>query len=353
MDKIKLNNKLVNTVLVLLIIFLLINTFKFWSGIFNKIVTITVPFIVSFAVAYALYPFLKKLQKRGIPKKLAVTIIVVIIVAFVVLITALVVPVLIKQLIQLVNWLIDFVKNVSVEYNVNLKFIQNSLGNAEGIISNYGKSISDFSIGIVMQSINLLTTLLIGFIACIYFLSDMEKIRKSVKRILKRKSKKTFNYVERLDHEVSQYFVGLEKFIVVQFIEYTLVFFLIGHPYYLLLGTLCAVTTVIPYFGGIFSNIIAALTAFFVSKKLFILTLIVTFIFPNIDGYIISPRIYGKTNNVPGLLTIFAVFAGGKLIGIAGIVLALPFTIVALTTYRFYEDDIADKIDDIKNAITN
>lgn len=353
MDKVKLNNKLVNAVLVLLILFLLINTFSFWGGIINKILSITIPFIVSFAVAYALYPFLKKIQKKGIPKPVAVTIIVVVIIAFIIFLGVLVVPVMITQLTQLFNWLIDFVKNVSNQYNVNLNFIQNSLGNIEGIVNNYGKSISDFSLGIIMKSIDIVTLLLIGFIACIYFLADMEKIRGTVKRLLKRKHRKTFNYIERIDHEVSQYFVGLEKFIIVQFIEYTLIFFLIGHPYYLLLGTLCAVTTVIPYFGGIFSNIIAALTAFFVSKQLFILTLIVTFVMPNVDGYVISPRIYGKTNNVPGLLTIFAVFAGGKLLGIAGIVLALPFTIVALATYRFYEDDISDKIDDIKNAIAN
>ena len=141
------------------------------------------------------------------------------------------------------------------------------------------------------------------------------------------------------------------KFMIVQFFEYTIVFFLIGHPYYLLLGTLCSVTTVIPYFGGIFSNIIACVTAFFVSTKLFILTLIVAFIFPNIDGYVISPRIYGKTNNVPTLLTIFAAYAGGKLFGFIGIVIALPLTIVLLSTYRFYEDDISQKIEDVKNKI--
>ena len=162
---------------------------------------------------------------------------------------------------------------------------------------------------------------------------------------------RTYNYVKRIDHEVSQYFVGLEKFMIVQFFEYTIVFFLIGHPYYLLLGTLCSVTTVIPYFGGIFSNIIACVTAFFVSTKLFILTLIVAFIFPNIDGYVISPRIYGKTNNVPTLLTIFAAYAGGKLFGFIGIVIALPLTIVLLSTYRFYEDDISQKIEDVKNKI--
>jgi predicted PurR-regulated permease PerM len=123
---------------------------------------------------------------------------------------------------------------------------------------------------------------------------------------------------------------------------------LIGHPYYLLLGILCAVTTVIPYFGGIFSNIIACVTAFFISPKLFVLTLIVTFICPNIDGYIISPRVYGKTNNIPPLASIFAVFAGGILYGVVGIMIALPITIILIATYRFYEDDISDKIEEIK-----
>ena len=129
----------------------------------------------------------------------------------------------------------------------------------------------------------------------------------------------------------------------------TFIFFLIGHPYYLLLGILCSITTIIPYFGGIFANIIACITAFFISSKLFILTLVVAFICPNIDGYIISPRVYGKTNNIPALLSIFAVFAGGILYGVIGIIIALPVAIILLATYKFYEDDIADKLEDIRD----
>ena len=123
---------------------------------------------------------------------------------------------------------------------------------------------------------------------------------------------------------------------------------MIGHPYYLILGLLCSFTTIIPYFGGIFSNIIACITAFFVSRWLFILTLIVAIICPNIDGYIISPRVYGKTNQLPALVNIFAVFAGGVLAGFWGIVASLPIAIVIITTYRFFENDINKKIDDMK-----
>lgn len=348
MEKHKVNYKLINVVLTLVIIFLIINTFGFWMGVIKKIFSIVAPFIIAFAGAYALYPFVQKLVKRKVPKPLAVFIVVALVVGFLVLIMSLIIPIVIEQLIQLFNWLMEFVLKISNDYNVNLNVIEDYIGDFKSVISNYGKSIGDFSFGVIMQSINILTLFIICFITCIYFLADMDKIRKQVKSFLRRKSKRTYRYIERIDHEVSQYFVGLEKYIIIQFIEYTTIFFLIGHPYYLLLGILCSVTTIVPYFGGIFSNIIAAITAFFVSQKLFILTLIVAFICPNIDGYIISPRVYGKTNNVPGLLTIFAVFAGGKLAGVMGIIVALPVTIILLATYRFYEDDIAQKIDDMK-----
>lgn len=349
MEKGKVNYKLIDVVLTLVIIFLIINTFGFWTGILKKIFSIVLPFIISFAIAYALYPFVEKLTKRKVPKPLAVFIVIAVVVGFLTLVISLMIPVVIEQLTALFNWLMEFVLKISNDYNVDLNSIQEHIGDFKTVISNYGKSIGDFSFSVIMQSINILTLFIICFITAIYFLADMEKIRKKIKGFLKRHNKRTYRYIERLDHEVSQYFVGLEKYIIIQFVEYTTIFFIIGHPYYLLLGILCSVTTIIPYFGGIFANIIAAITAFFVSQKLFILTLIVAFICPNIDGYIISPRVYGKTNNVPGLLTIFAVFAGGKLAGIMGIVIALPVTIILLATYRFYEDDIAQKIDDIKN----
>lgn len=351
MYKNKINYRFVNIIFVLLIIYLLYTTFGLWNGIVSTIFKILLPFIIAFTIAYALYPFVLKLMDKKIPKGASIFIVIAVIVIFMVLIVYLVIPVMIDQLVALANWLTELVKGLSIKYNIDLNNIQNYVGDLKTIVNGFGKSISDFSMNIINKSINIATLGIISLISAIYFLSSMGKIRKGFKKYLKRTNMRTYNYVKRIDHEVSQYFVGLEKFMIVQFFEYTIVFFLIGHPYYLLLGTLCSVTTVIPYFGGIFSNIIACVTAFFVSTKLFILTLIVAFIFPNIDGYVISPRIYGKTNNVPTLLTIFAAYAGGKLFGFIGIVIALPLTIVLLSTYRFYEDDISQKIEDVKNKI--
>lgn len=340
--------KLVNVVLFFVICFLFYNTLGLWKFVIDKAIAILSPFVISFAVAYALYPFLVKLRNKGVPKVLAIIIILVFVLGFISLIVALLVPIVFEQLSALFNMTLGFIQSVSSQYNIDLNIIRENIVDINSFVTSYGKSIGDFSFSFISSSINILSKVVICFIVSIYFLSDMDKIRLKFKKSLKRKNKRTYNYFKRIDHEVSQYFVGLEKYIIIQFVEYTVIFFIIGHPYYLVLGILCSIATIIPYFGGIFANIVACVTAFFISWKLFILSLIVTFVCSNVDGYIISPRVYGKTNNIPALVSIFAVFAGGILYGVVGIIIALPVAIILLATFRFYEEDINDKIEDIK-----
>lgn len=344
----KLNYKLLNIILILGICFLFYNTIGLWKFVMDKTISIVSPFIISFAVAYALYPFLYKLQARGVRKSLSLALILTCIVGFLIILIKLLIPIISEQIGALSGMVLSFIQDMSNKYNIDLNYVQKNLTDINVLVGSYGKSLSDFSFSFISKSISFFSKFIICFITSIYFLVDMDKFRLKLKKFLKRRHRRTYNYLKRIDYELSRYFVGLEKYILIQFVEYTTIFFIIGHPYYLLLGILCSITTVIPYFGGIFANIIACITAFFISTRLFIFTLIVAFICPNIDGYIISPRVYGKTNNIPTLLTIFAVFAGGVLSGFVGIIIALPLAIILLATYRFYEDDINDKLDDIK-----
>ena len=179
----------------------------------------------------------------------------------------------------------------------------------------------------------------------------MSNIRSKIKKYLIKKGTKKYHLVANIDKEITSYLKGLGIFMIIQFFEYTILFLIIGHPNFLLLGVLACITTVIPYFGGIITNLIALIIASVISPKLFVLTLIITLVFPNIDGYIISPKIYGRTNRVPPLLTIFAVFAGGALFGFIGIVLALPFTIVIMSIIKSYKSEISVKIKKVKEKM--
>lgn len=344
-----INIRLINLVLIAILVWILVATGEFWLWSIDKIIEVLSPFVIAFSLAYIAYPFLKTMEKKGIPKWLGVGIIITLLLGFIGLIIALLVPLVYDQTISLLSNAIKFIQDVSIKYEIDLNYIQSSFSNLNTILVDFGKFISDSAFHIISDSIGITTVAIISFFTGIYFLVDMDKIRKEIKYFFKRKNKKTYNFIKALDIEMKNYFVGLAKFIFIQLLEYILIFYLIGHPYFLILGILAAFTTIIPYFGGIFTNIIALITAIVVSPKLFVLTLIVSLVLPNIDGYFWSPRIYGKTNNIHPVLSIFGVFAGGALFGMMGIIIALPVTIVLSQTYKYYKTDIR-KLKKKKNA---
>lgn len=350
MENNKINYKLLNILLVILIICLLYWISGLWIGIFEKIIAIIFPFLLAFAVAYALYPFSKKIINLGIPKWLSIGIIYFILIGSIILIGIVVVPMFYDQVVLFLSNISAVITDISAKYEIDLGVIQTSFSEiSKDLLKDIGSHISDGAITIVNTSISVITNLIIVVIVSVYFLYDMEDIRKNIKKKLKSKKNRSYNYIKRLDCEVNNYFSGLLKNILIQFFEYTIVFFLIGHPNYLILGILAAITTIIPYFGGLIINILALVIASVVSTKLFVLTLIVCIVCPNIDGYIIGPKVYGKTNKLHPLVNIFAVFAGGILGGFWGIVVSLPIAIIIIATYKFFKEDISNKLVVIKD----
>ena len=70
-----------------------------------------------------------------------------------------------------------------------------------------------------------------------------------------------------------------------------------------------------------------------------------------IDCYLISPRVYGKTNNISPLVTIMVVSIGGSLFGILGVVISLPIFLLIRETYLFYRKDLKTSMDSLKETI--
>ena len=299
----KINFKLVNIALIVLIIVLLYTISGLWLGIIGKIWNILFPFVLGFAIAYALYPFVRKLQDNNFPKWLSIAIVCFITLGFLVLIGILVVPMLYDQILLFTNNITTFITDISSKYELNLGVLQTSVKDISSQIIGYvGKYISDGALNILNTSISIITNGIITLCVSIYFLMDMDKIRGFIKTKVREYDDKWYLYLRRIDREVGNYFSGLGKNIVIQFFEYTILFFLVGHPNYLILGILASVTTIIPYFGGLITNILALLIASVINVKLFILTLIICLVCPNIDGYIIGPKVYGKTNQLHPLV---------------------------------------------------
>ena len=117
---------------------------------------------------------------------------------------------------------------------------------------------------------------------------------------------------------------------------------LIGVKYFIFLGIFSAILNIIPYVGiltGIVFTILVTLTT---SRDLSdIIWIIVSFeIIHFLDANFLMPKIVGSKVKINALVTIIGVVAGGTLVGLPGIFLALP--VIAILKIIF------DRIDEMK-----
>ena len=347
----KLNYQWLNALILVAIVCLLYLIKDLWIGTITTIFNILAPFVLAFALAYAIYPIVKKLTDSGSPKWLAILVVGIIGLGGLVIIMLLAIPMLYEQTLTFLSNISTFLSDISTKYEINLGGWQTTIKDISStIIKSVGTHISNGAVSMVNTSINFVTNFAIIICVSLYLLSDMDKIRSWVKNYLLKTKRRTYQYVKKLDSELNKYIGGLGMNILAQTIEYTIAFLLIGHPNYLILGIISGISCIIPMFGGVVAAVIALLISSVISTKVFIGTIIICIICPNIDGYLIGPKIYGKSNKIHPLITIFAVFAGGALGGFWGIVLSLPIAIIVRTTYIFYKKDINRQIGRIQGS---
>ena len=345
----KLNYKLLNILIIIGIVCLLYLIKDLWVGIVVNIFKVIAPFLLAFALAYVIYPIVKKLEDAGSPKWLAILAVCILSIGSILIIILLTVPLLYEQVLLFFSNISVFLSDISTKYEINFGSLQTSLTEfSSNIISHLGTSISNGALSVVGSSVSMLSTAVVSICAAIYFLIDMDRIREGISTYLKIRNKRTLSYLSRLDKELVKYITGIGLDILLQCIEYTVAFLIIGHPNYLILGILSGLSAIIPYFGGLLVAIISLLVSSVISAKMFILTILICVIGSIIDGNVIGPKVYGKTNSLHPLVVIFSVSAGGMIAGFWGIIISLPVAIIIKVTYDFYRKDIEKNIKKIK-----
>ena len=290
----KINYKLINITALMLLLYIGFSNIELWWNLGSYIISVILPFLLAFAFAYALTPITNYLMKKGLNKGLSVSIIAIVVISIVIILFMTTLPLIYDQLILLSKNIIELSKDIGDNFNINLAGFDIKIADyLNSMIKDIGNVLSSGTISVVNKSLSFMGKLIVGFIAWIYFLADMENIKDKAKSFTKSISVKFFNYVKCLDDEIGNYIKGLSIFMVIQFVEYSFLFWLVGHPNWLLLGILACLTTVIPYFGGLITNIIGIITASVVSTPVLIGTIIICLVFPQLDGYVISPKIYG------------------------------------------------------------
>lgn len=335
MLKNKINIKLINICLFVLTCLLIYKSGTIWINLINLLSRIFMPFILSFFFAYALNPLIRFLKKRGISKSVSIILLFLFVGIIIFMVATKVIPPLITNLF---SEIMLFISYISKKYNLNIDDLE-IMSTFKFFLSNFGQYISGSVINFVNIILNYFSIIVIFITSFIYFLLDMDKIRNRFFKYISNKNKTLSNLLVNIDDEMIKYFSSFFKIMFITFFEYTLGFLIVGHPDFIVLGLLASLSSFIPCFGGVFVNVLASITALVINYKLFIRVLILCLILSLLDSNIINPLVYGKTNKIHPLITVFAVFVGGIIFKMLGIIISIPITIIILTTYRFYKEE--------------
>ena len=301
----------------MVIFFLVEQTKNLWLGLFKNLAFFA-PIFLGLIIALALLPILNKLVKLKVPKGLAIFLIIFSLILFVGIVIVKMIPTLIFQLLSIVK-------------NLNGLFNSNQLN---VLLSNISDNIWLYISSGITFSYNLISNIILTVGAIVYFLKDMEQIKSWL--LKKIKNKELFYKIE---FNINNYFKGLLIIMFITFFEYNIIYLIIKHPQFLLLGMFASIANLIPQFGGLIVHILALLTSLTLGKVMFVKTIIAVFVLSILDGYVINPLVYGKTNKLHPLIIIITLLLGSVLFGFMGILLALPLTIMIITTYNYYTKD--------------
>lgn len=280
-------------------------------------------------------------------------------IAIVVLIVRMILPELANSISLLIREAVPLLEDLSLKINENLDI--NQLAAFSGVILADGsidwREILTTAVnwlisglGGVMGSVMSLAsatvsaafTAIVSTIFSIYLLFGKEKLQHNCARVLKTYLKPT--WYSRLIYFLDTLNICFHNFVVGQCTEAVILgllcmggMMLFRFPYASMVGTLVGFTALIPVAGAYIGAGVGAFMIFTSSPLQALLFLIFIGVLQQLEGNLIYPKVVGSSIGLPGIWVLAAVTVGGGVLGIGGMLLAVPLT---ATFYQILRSDV-------------
>lgn len=186
-----------------------------------------------------------------------------------------------------------------------------------------------FFTGFLRIGVNILSAIVSGILIltlALYFLIDKQRV---IDAVLRHSPPAYRERVNRTMMEcgtvVRAYFAG-QMIISALFSIFTIIVLLVlGVPYPLIIAAFAFFLDAIPNIGATLATLVTALVALIAESATDAIIIIVAFqVYQLVENNFLSPRILGGRLNIPPVLTLTAIIMGGQILGIIGIILAIP-----------------------------
>ena len=99
---------------------------------------------------------------------------------------------------------------------------------------------------------------------------------------------------------------------------------ILGIPYALPLAILLAIVDLIPMVGAQLGAVPVVIAALMVSPVKAVIILVYIIVYSQIESNVLNPLVYGRSDQLPGVVVFIAFLAGSLLFGILGALIAIP-----------------------------
>ena len=308
------------------------------------------PFFAAAILAYALAPGVAWLQAKRIPRLLAVLITMVLGLLVMLSVLLIIVPILQQEISQLRSKLPLLLSTLTeqflpwVEQRLGITIKLDSASMKEWFTKHLASSGDDWAATLFAYAksgwgtaLTFIGMLFLMPVALFFILLDWPKFTESLRQLLPpRWEAQVFDLLNEVDHLLGQYLRGQLKVMAVLAIYYSLALWIAGFKLWLPVGVLTGTLIAIPYIGfalGLSFALIDGMLQMGPLKGL-ILVGIIYGLGQALESFFLTPRLVGEQIGLHPLAVIIALLAFGSLLGLAGVLLALPLAAIIAVALR-------------------
>lgn len=318
--------------------------------------TVLIPFFVAWFIAYLINPIVLFVQRllRLKSKLVAVLIVLLLLLAIVTGVSWALIPRFVEELNKIVEIIAKLIKDnnltkilpesfnsYAMEYIKKSEFLSSITA---GDASEFIKKVFTVSWGIISESFAIIFAVLGTFITFVYliFLSkDFETISKGAIDLIPHKFRdKAVVIIADVEQGMNRYYRGQATVAFIVGILLAIGFQIISLPMGFVLGLFIGMLNLIPYLQivGIIPMALLALVQTIETGDSFLITmglpLMVLAIVQVIQDVILVPKIMGRVTGLNPAVILLSLSIWGMLLGVIGMIIALPFTSILLSYYQ-------------------
>ncbi len=325
--------------------------------LFNRLSSVLLPFFIAWLLAYLIHPMVKFIQfnMRVKNRVLSIATALLIILGAISAFILLVIPPILEEFGRvnqlLITYLTNGINNSSDIPQSLTRFISehfdfhtiDKLFNEENIINTIKKTLPKVW-NILSESLHIVFSIFASFIILLYLifiLLDYDAINRGwIKLMPKRYRRFSLNLVNDMEKGMNTYFRGQALVALSVGILFSIGFIIIDFPLAIGLGLFIGALNLVPYLQiiGILPTILLAiLKSADTGQNFWIITvsaLSVFVIVQIIQDTLIVPKIMGKITGLNPAIILLSLSIWGSLMGILGMIIALPLTTLLLSYYR-------------------